>query len=75
MALIPCLILKITSIVLLGFMMILFVRCDENGKLPNGAAANGGLFLPDDFEAIVVIDSIKEKARHIAISDKGGCLC
>jgi len=51
--------------------MILFIRCDEKKRLSNGAADNGGLFLPDDFEAIIVVDSIEEKARHIAVSEKG----
>ena len=32
---------------------------------------NGGLFLPDGFEAVVVVDSLEGRARHIAINDNG----
>ena len=71
MALIHCLILKITSKVLLGFMILLFVQCDKKSESSNGLSKNGGLFLPDDFEAVVVVDSIEEKARHITVSEKG----
>jgi len=51
--------------------MFLFIQCDEKNKLPDENVLNGGLFLPEDFEAIVVVDSIEEKARHIAVSKKG----
>lgn len=33
--------------------------------------ANGGLFLPDGFEATVVVDSLPGRARHIAVNDNG----
>jgi len=32
---------------------------------------NGGLFLPDGFEAIVVVDSLPGRARHMAVNDNG----
>ena len=32
---------------------------------------NGGLFLPDHFQATVVVDSLPGKARHIAVRDNG----
>ena len=32
---------------------------------------NGGLFLPDHFTAVVVVDSLLGKARHIAVRDNG----
>lgn len=32
---------------------------------------NGGLFLPEGFEAVVVVDSLEGRARHIAINDNG----
>jgi hypothetical protein len=35
-----------------------------------GDPGNGGLFLPDNFEAVVVTDSIGP-ARHIAVNDNG----
>ncbi len=38
--------------------------------LPAGDADNGGLMLPGNFEAVVVIDSLGG-ARHIAVNDNG----
>lgn len=32
---------------------------------------NGGLFLPEGFEATVVVDSLPGRARHLAINDNG----
>src|SRR6185312_16793809 len=34
-------------------------------------ANNGGLYLPDGFKAIVVVDSLKGQARHIAVNSNG----
>lgn len=34
-------------------------------------AKNGGLFLPGNFEAVVVVDSLPGKARHIAVNSNG----
>ncbi|MGX1931238.1 PQQ-dependent sugar dehydrogenase [Flagellimonas sp. 2504JD4-2] len=43
-----------------------FVQCDkEQGPV------NGGLFLPDGFEATVVVDSTEGKVRHMAVSEDG----
>jgi glucose/arabinose dehydrogenase/mono/diheme cytochrome c family protein len=44
--------------------------CKRTG-LPPGDPGNGGLFLPDGFEAVVVIDSIKGAARHLAVNTNG----
>src|SRR5438105_7591607 len=38
--------------------------------LPPGDANNGGLFLPGNFEAVVVADSIG-RARHITVNNNG----
>ncbi len=38
--------------------------------LPDGDPDNGGLYLPDGFEAVVVIDSTG-RARHLAVDDEG----
>jgi hypothetical protein len=46
------------------------VCCEPKVKLPDGDVGNGGLFLPDGFEALVVVDSIG-RARHLAVSDQG----
>ena len=32
---------------------------------------NGGLIMPDGFEAVVVVDSLPGKARHIAVAENG----
>jgi glucose/arabinose dehydrogenase/mono/diheme cytochrome c family protein len=50
--------------------LLLFFSCEANFKLPEGDDDNGGLFLPDGFEAVVVLDSIG-RARHLAVSELG----
>ncbi len=45
-------------------------RATRNG-LPVQTADNSGLFLPDGFEATVVVDSLPGRARHIAINANG----
>ena len=47
------------------------IKCGTTGELPAGDPGNGGLFLPDGFEAVVVVDSLKGRARHIAVNDNG----
>ena len=49
----------------------LFIQCEKHKGLPPGDPDNGGLLLPDDFEAVVVTDSIEGKARHLAVSPEG----
>src|SRR5205809_5019995 len=46
------------------------VACKQHVHSPKGDANNGGLFLPDQFEALVVVDSIGS-ARHLAVNDNG----
>jgi len=50
---------------------LFFTQCKEEAELPVGDADNGGLFLPDGFEAVVVVDSLPGRARHIAVNDNG----
>ena len=57
-------------LVIIFFALSGFTQCKEINKLPPGDPDNGGLFLPDNFEAVVVADSIGH-ARHIAVSDNG----
>ena len=47
-------------------------QCVENKEkpLPAGDPDNGGLILPEGFEAVVVVDSIGS-ARHLAINNNG----
>lgn len=49
---------------------VFFSSCSQELTLPAGDIDNGGLFLPDGFEAVVVIDSIGY-ARHLAVNDNG----
>jgi glucose/arabinose dehydrogenase/cytochrome c553 len=46
------------------------IQCSRPIKLPPGDPGNGGLFLPENFEALVVADSTG-RARHIAVNDNG----
>jgi len=48
-----------------------FTHREEKNTLPVRTADNGGLFLPDGFEATVVVDSLPGRARHIAVNDNG----
>lgn len=46
------------------------IACSDKHGLPPSDPNNGGLLLPDKFEAVVVADSIG-RARHIAVNDNG----
>ena len=61
--------LKSLLIVLIFFSL---EQCRSRGPraLPPGDAENGGLYLPDDFDALVVVDSIG-RARHLAVNKNG----
>lgn len=52
-------------------LVLCFTQCKEKIKLPLASPENGGLFLPGNFEAVVVADSLEGKARHIAVNDNG----
>lgn len=55
------------AILFIGF---LHFQGKESNKLPKGDPNNGGLFLPEGFEAVVVVDSVG-KGRHLAVRDNG----
>ena len=59
-------------IALLGGIMLLgsLVQCNPN-QLPKGDPNNAGLYLPGGFEALVVVDSIKGRARHLTVNTNG----
>jgi glucose/arabinose dehydrogenase len=57
------------SIIVIG--ILLFVTCMPSNGLPSGDADNGGLYLPEDFEAVVVVDSLKGRARHLTVNSNG----
>lgn len=50
---------------------VCLTHCKTADELPAAEPDNGGLFLPDGFGAIVVVDSLKGRARHIAVNDNG----
>lgn len=52
------------------WLIISMAGCQSSTQLPAADPDNGGLFLPDGFEALVVADSIG-RARHLAIRDNG----
>ncbi|MEJ7768185.1 MAG: c-type cytochrome [Chitinophagaceae bacterium] len=51
--------------------LISFTVLNKSTPLPKKPAVNGGLFLPDNFQAIVVADSLPGRARHLAVNDNG----
>src|SRR6266550_281042 len=59
---------KLFTSLSLFFLIIFFSQC-KNG-LPPGDPDKGGLLLPGNFEAVVVVDSLGG-ARHIAVNDNG----
>jgi len=55
---------------LLLLTVVTCLQCNKKSKLPAGDPNNGGIFLPGNFEAVVVADSIGP-ARHLAVNDNG----
>lgn len=58
------------SIVFIFLALIAFAQCRSEGDSLTGNPENGGLVLPEGFEATVVVDSIGP-ARHLAVNDNG----
>jgi len=52
--------------------LILLTNCQNNKTfiLPKADADNGGLYFPDGFESVVVVDSVGA-ARHLAVNNNG----
>ncbi len=64
-------VLKLLVVRMLLFSVVVaFAQCKQAINLPPGDVGNGGLSLPGDFEAVVVVDSLGP-ARHLAINDNG----
>lgn len=51
--------------------LVCLILCQCSPELPAGDKGNGGLFLSEGFEAVVVVDSLKGRARHLAVNDNG----
>jgi glucose/arabinose dehydrogenase/cytochrome c553 len=62
--------MKAKQLIFTGLLFSLFASCNTPMELPKADQHNGGLFLPGNFEAVVVTDSIGS-ARHIAVNDNG----
>lgn len=58
------------NLLLIFLLSVFFFNCKQEQYLPAGDIDNGGLFLPDKFEALVVVDSIGN-ARHLAVNKNG----
>jgi glucose/arabinose dehydrogenase len=55
-------------------LLLLFLtlsNCNPADELPPADPDNGGLFLPDGFQAVVVVDSLQGRARHMAVNENG----
>lgn len=63
--------MNFTRCFLLISICTLFFQCTKADKLPPGDSDNGGLFLPGDFEAVVVVDSLTGRARHLDVNTNG----
>ena len=50
------------------FLALLLLQCQD--RLPPGDPDNGGLILPEGFEAVVVADTLG-RARHLAVRENG----
>ncbi|MCB0634688.1 MAG: PQQ-dependent sugar dehydrogenase [Saprospiraceae bacterium] len=61
---------KSTSILYLLVFLSLY-SCRRDGGLPPSDPDNGGLYLPGGFEALVIVDTIRGRARHLAVNTNG----
>lgn len=62
---------RITYIAIVIFLIVTgFTLIKHSSELPLADPGNGGLYLPGNFEAMVVIDSVG-KTRHIAVNSNG----
>ena len=54
----------------LSLILVMYSGCNRPLELPEGDIGNGGLFLPEKFEALVVSEGVG-RARHIVVNDNG----
>ncbi len=52
------------------FILLAIVACSDQTGLPPGDEDHGGLFLPEGFEAVVVVDSVG-RSRHLTVTENG----
>ncbi|MEM9648401.1 MAG: PQQ-dependent sugar dehydrogenase, partial [Bacteroidota bacterium] len=60
------LVFRLNLVLVWACIALFFVQCSTDKGPPNS-----GLFLPDGFEAVVVVDSTEGKVRHMAVSEDG----
>ena len=60
-----------SSVILFLSLTMIFGHCSEKFELPPADPDNGKLFLPENFQAVVVVDSLKGRARHLAVNSNG----
>ncbi|WP_149274120.1 c-type cytochrome [Pareuzebyella sediminis] len=58
------------SLIVVGSLCLIW-QCSPDQGLPAGDKDNGGLYLPNGFEAVVVVDSLKGRARHLTVNSNG----
>jgi len=58
-------------LVLCALFIISFKNAGKRIMPPVKDTTNGGLFLPGKFKAVVVVDSLQGRARHIAVNTNG----
>lgn len=59
---------RLSNLALAIFAIGLFTDCEQTQP---EIKVDTGIFLPDGFEAVVVVDSIKERVRHLAVREDG----
>ncbi|UBM59385.1 PQQ-dependent sugar dehydrogenase [Marinilongibacter aquaticus] len=62
---------KLNLALLAALILILGFVQESPEDLPVVNDKNGGLFLPEGFEAVVVVDSLPGKARHLTVNENG----
>lgn len=62
---------RLKSLLCSFYIIFLLVLCGCKDHLPKGDPNNDGLYLPEGFEAMVVVDSIPGRARHLAVNANG----
>lgn len=58
-------------LILCAISVISFKNIGVKNILPAADTTNGGLFLPGKFKAVVVVDSLEGRARHMAVNSNG----
>lgn len=62
--------MKFFNIIFTCLIISTIIQCTYQHTLPSGDPDNAGLYLPDGFEAISIVDSIG-RARHLAVNTNG----